>query len=570
MTKLILIAAAGMDWAGFDRETRCGALPRLGELRNRGFAGSITGAPAGEGLAAYASLATGVHPETHGVWSALEAWGGGLRPTGRASWRVAPLWARLEAAGLSTGGVGWPAIRPGSAWAGLHLDETFADPTGKTAADWSLPLNCAPAAAREKIASRRVHPTHVTAEMIRGFVPQLQEIDQSRPTLLPALALAMARAATHQAGAVWLLGDPAPDAVFVFHGLLAQVRASCDGRREPAYASAAKAAWLFLDSLVGRLADVAGPDALVLVVSPGWRGRAGVVLAAGPTAPSAPDFLGADLLDIAPTVLGFFGLQDPDLPGRALAPLRSKVSLALAPSPPPAERIEPDRELLRMAAADGCPRPSPAPAAWRSQKFAELGFMLLRRAPEAAEKATAEALRLDPDNVQSLRIRATALFALERAEELLELAEPLERMAPGRGWGALARGAHHVLRKERALAAPWLASAEGDPETETLLTVAAAWLMIESPDEAERVFKRVLEIDPANASAETGMALAAMGRRDFVSADLALRRAAAQDPGRVAIYQTMAKVYHATGRKDFAARAEKMARRLGPPAELPG
>jgi tetratricopeptide (TPR) repeat protein len=196
--------------------------------------------------------------------------------------------------------------------------------------------------------------------------------------------------------------------------------------------------------------------------------------------------------------------------------------------------------------------------------------MLLRRAPEAAEKATAEALRLDPDNVQSLRIRATALFALERAEELLELAEPLERMAPGRGWGALARGAHHVLRKERALAAPWLASAEGDPETETLLTVAAAWLMIESPDEAERVFKRVLEIDPANASAETGMALAAMGRRDFVSADLALRRAAAQDPGRVAIYQTMAKVYHATGRKDFAARAEKMARRLGPPAELPG
>ena len=76
------------------------------------------------------------------------------------------------------------------------------------------------------------------------------------------------------------------------------------------------------------------------------------------------------------------------------------------------------------------------------------------------------------------------------------------------------------------------------------------------PAQAKRVFKAVLEADPANASAEIGMALTAMGRRDFMSADLALRRGAVQDPGRVAIYKTMAEVFDATGSKDFAACAK--------------
>jgi hypothetical protein len=58
-------------------------------------------------------------------------------------------WKRLEAAGISTGSVGWPALRPGADWAGVHLDETFAEPNGKTAADWALPLSCASSDARE-------------------------------------------------------------------------------------------------------------------------------------------------------------------------------------------------------------------------------------------------------------------------------------------------------------------------------------------------------------------------------------------------------------------------------------
>jgi tetratricopeptide (TPR) repeat protein len=469
----------------------------------------------------------------------------------------------LQAAGISTGSVGWPAIRPGADWAGIHLDETFAEPSGKNAADWALPLSCAPPEVREEIVALRVHPTQITTDVILGFVPELAKIDQSRPTPLPALALAVARAATNQAGAVWLLNKSSPDAVFVFHGLLGQVRAASQGRADPAYSYATKAAWQFTDALIGRLAEVAGHDALVIVVSPGWRGSAGVVLAAGAGAQAAPEFLGADLLDIAPTVLGFFGLQASHLPGRALTSVRQKTPLKPAPSPPTPEPVQPDADLLRAAAEEGFPPPPPASPAWRAEGLAQLGFMLLRRTPEAAAKVTAEALKLNPDNVMALRVRATALFALERADELLETAEALERTAPDRGWSALARGAHYILRKEPALAAPWLTKAEADRDAETLLTVAAAWLIAKRSARAEGIFKRVREMDPANVSAEIGVAMTAMMRRDFLAAEAALKRAIDQDPGRAAIYQTLAQIYTDTGRRQEAERMTQIARRLG-------
>jgi tetratricopeptide (TPR) repeat protein len=442
------------------------------------------------------------------------------------------------------------------------VDETFADPSGKTAADWALPLWCAPPEVRHTIVAHRVHPTQITTDTILGFVPELNKIDQSRPTPLPALALAIARAATNQAAAVWMLSEPAPDAVFVFHGLLAQVRAASKGRPEPPYAYATKAAWRFTDGLLGRLVDVAGADALVLVVSPGWRGQAGVVLAAGPMARAAPDFLGANLLDVAPTVLEFFGLVDSDLPGRTLGPLRHNAPLTPAPSPPLAARAEPNADLLRLAAEEGHIPPRPASAAWQAQGLAELGFILLRRDPAATVKVTSDALRLDPNNVMALRMRATALFALQSTDELIEVAEALERVVPDRGWGALARGAYHVLRREFEHASPWLTKAEDDPEIETLLTVAAAWLITKRSVRAERLFKAVLKQDPGNVSAEIGLAITAMARQDFLTAEAGLKRAIARDPARAAIYQTLAQIYDATARQWEAQQMRKIARRL--------
>jgi len=77
--RLLLIGASGLDWAGFDAATRSGRLTELAALRARGVAGWLAGAPVSDGPAAWASIATGLHPEVHGVWREQEEWPGGRR-----------------------------------------------------------------------------------------------------------------------------------------------------------------------------------------------------------------------------------------------------------------------------------------------------------------------------------------------------------------------------------------------------------------------------------------------------------------------------------------------------------
>jgi len=200
--------------------------------------------------------------------------------------------------------------------------------------------------------------------------------------------------------------------------------------------------------------------------------------------------------------------------------------------------------------------------------LAELSQMMLDRRPAAAGDVAQAALRLNPGNVLALRIRVRAHVALAEAEPLPPLGDLLLQAAPDRGWGALAHGAYHVLRKERALAASWLTRAEADSDVGTLLTVAAVWLSMSRPASAARVFKAVLAIDPSNASAEIGLSMTALARRDFMSAEAGLLRALKTDPGRPAAYLQLAQTYARSGRKAEAGRAAAAALCLGAPPAM--
>jgi hypothetical protein len=561
MTRLLLIGASGLDWASLAAGLRSGGLPSLAELARRGAAGWLGAVPPRDGPAPWTSLATGCPPETHGVYRAEEAWSGGLRPISRASWSAPALWARLEAAGVSTGGVGWPAARPGAGWAGLHLDEDFAAASGRTGQDWALPRRCVPDAVRDTVRDLRVHPTDISPAMLKPLVPDMAGIEQVRDAGLPRLAVAMARAASLHAAAVWLLREPRPDAVFVHQLWLGEVRSCFERAPEGPYARVVQGAWRFLDGLVGRLAELAGPEALVILASPGWRSSPGVLLAAGPGVDGA-GFEGADLLDLAPTVLARFGLQS-ELPGRAIGALAPDGPREAAPSPEPEPPVEPDAALLRTAADAGFNPPPPVPPAWRAQGLAELSLMLLPRTPAAAGRVALAASRQDPANLMALCVRALSHIALEEPGPLPELGEALRQGAPERGWGALAQGAFHVLRGEPQQAAPWLTKAEIEPEPDTLIAVAAAWIAASRPADAERVFKSILARDPANASAEIGLAITSSARRDYVSAEEALQRALRSDPGPPAAYLQLAQLYVPTGRPGLAERAAASAQRLG-------
>jgi hypothetical protein len=562
MTRLLLIGVSGIDWAALLPRLKSGVVPNLQALQQRGRAGWLAAWPPSDGPSGWATMATGRPPEVHMVHRDQEAWSAGVRATSRASWNAPPLWARLSAAGISTGGVAWPASRPGAGWDGAHLDDSVAQPTGSGGTRWALPLHCAPAPLREAVRDLRVHPTDITAAMLRPLVPELPGMDQERDTGLPRLAIAMARAATIQAGAVFLLEQQRPEALFIHQPWLGEVCAAFGESKDGPFAGVVDGAWRFLDGLIGRLAALAGADCLVMLASPGLGQKPGALIAAGPHV-SPGELDGAGLLDIAPTVLAAFGLEDAALPGRALADLVAAGERRSAPSPPPAPAVAADAELMRIVTESGYGAPPPAAPEWRALGLAELAFMIVQRSPEAADELARAALAQAPGHPQALAARAIAQVALERPDELVELADALERAAPERRWGAMARGAFHVLKGEAAQARPWLQQAEAEPDPEILLNLAALWLAAHRPSDAERVFKAVLGKDPGNVSAEIGLAITASARRDFISAEEALQRALASDPGRPAVYLQLAQVYARTARYGQADQALGAARRLG-------
>jgi hypothetical protein len=407
--KLILVGLSGLDWKSFDARTSNGSLPKIAALRARGVCGKVRARGAQSEASDFATLATGVHPEAHRVWMAQEPWEGGVRPLSRASWRTAPLWARLAAAGVGAGSVAWPGSRPGASWPGTHIDDSLLEASAWDPVDWALPRAAAPMAARAALRDRRVHPTDISADILRGFVPALDRIDQSEDAMLPMLALAIAETATAQAAAAWLLTEaPGVSAAFIHHRWLQRIRTMFERARGPGQAEIVEGAWRFLDGLVSGLASLATPGARLLLVSPGWEGEPGVFLGLGQgleTSPAHPDI---ELVDIAPAVLAHFGLVDASLCGRAPPGLRLPTALRPAPTVEPDAPVIADPALIRQLAEAGVDLPPPASPAWRAMAEAALAAQVLDRAPKAAAEIARAALAIDPLQTEATRLLAAA------------------------------------------------------------------------------------------------------------------------------------------------------------------
>lgn len=557
--RIVLIGLAGVDWLALGGAMRRGLVPALSAMAEHGLLAPLrTSAPV-EGPPAWATLATGLFPETHGVIAADEAWTGGVRPASRASWAAPTLWERLEQAGIATASIGWPASAPGADWPGLHIDDSYARPTGRDWREWALPLHCALEAAREGLRALRVHPSDIDAASLLPFVPDLGTVDQERDPALARIALVVAEAATVQAGAAWLLQrTPAPQAIFIHHALMAGLRGRFDGSGKP-YQQVVESGWRFLDGLAARLAELAGAGAQVVLVSPGWKDKAGFLLAPGA---AARPIHGVAATDIAPTILSQFGLRDPALPGKPIPALAGTIERDLDPTVPRAV-ASPDADLLAALAAQGYSAPPPPPAKWRAARRTRFGTMLLPRAPERALEAADAALAIDPSDVEALSLKAYALIALEQPDGLGEIADTLDRIAPERPWGRMARGAYHALRGESAEAAPLLREAEQAADGPTRLRAGAAWLLLKQPGAATRAFRAALEVDPDNGSAEIGLSMAALLAHRPLDAELPLRHLLMREPGHAVAWAQLAMVLHRQGRAKEAAEAETISAQLG-------
>jgi tetratricopeptide (TPR) repeat protein len=542
--RVLLVGWDAADGKIVDALLAAGALPALHRMVAEGAIGELAGVGAPIAPLAWTTIATGVRPDRHGILAEVEpdAGAGGWRAVSARSRHAKALWNVATQAGLRSIVVGWAASHPAEPILGACVDERFAAITGPVEAAWPIAEGSVhPPELVETLAALRLHPSELRREELTAFVPALAEIDLAKDLRPLHLAECVARTVSLHAVATELLERQEWLFAAIRYPLLGHLAAAFLRCRPPRgegvpeadvarYGGVIDSAYVLLDGMLARLRELAGAETTVILVSEcgvragavggEWRRPAGLAAIAGPG--TRPDGLlhGASHLDLAPTVLALLGLPaGADLPGRVLSeafaapPTDRRIPswetlpgacgrLPAEPTPTPWEQHEAVRQLVALGYA-------PSDPATEARDAAVAALAELRRATvhlDAGEWRPAieplrRAIAARSGDLQARLMLATALIMAGGAGDLAECraladaaaADP--RLAPFaeaiRGLLASAEG-----RDADALAHFQTCERNAPPSAFVLDRLGWAYLRLRQLDDAERVFRRSLELEP--------------------------------------------------------------------------
>ena len=301
----------------------------------------------------WTSVATGKTADQHGILSALECdpMSGKLRLTRGSRRKTKAVWNIAMQAGLSAHVAGWYAATPAEPLNGSSITNEFVVPTGPVGTPWPI-LNGAihPEEIAGMAAELRLHPAEFHIRDLYGFMPSLAGIDPSKDERVAALADILAREISMHAIATSIMEKRAWNLLMIGWHALGRACARFMQYAPPrmahvseedfaAYAEVVNGIYRFSDMLLGRVLELAGPEATIMIVSPAayrtgaerpvspatqrlpaaWYRQFGVLCMAGPEI--VPDHLvhGTNALDVAPTILSALGLAPgADMPGHVI------------------------------------------------------------------------------------------------------------------------------------------------------------------------------------------------------------------------------------------------------------
>jgi len=542
----LVIGLRSVDWPSLHPHLDAGRMPNLLNLIERGASATLASARPLTREVLWTSLATGLLGDRHGVLWQIEIRpdNGGVQRTGRRSWRAPAFWELLEAEGIATACVNWPATSPADRWPGVHVDEAFAMPSGDSFENWALPEHClSPTALRQALSELRVHPTDPLHEELAALVPRFQEAVRAKNEQLTILATMLASTATVHAAATHIAALPDWDVLCVVYDLL-HIAKSAFRKEDGAgvFGGVVVQAHAFLDLMLGRLFELAGPDTAVTIVSPNglsWTSRGeprghprGILIATGPGIAADAMLPGAEAVDLAPTLLARYGLATAT-DGRVLtslvpsAPIRPAVLPTAAP-PDPATS-DPAEELLAEGYTD--PLKKEQVEAMRDAESLRLQHLGIARQSRGNHAAAAEAfeaaLQLYPDSPRALRRLAQCRALLGDFSACLPVGEALLTLEPASPWGHLLLGTCHAFMDHPDLVEPYLASAHelGAGIPAVLAQLGGIAMLRGRLGDAVTLFGEALILEPDRPDALFGLGAALEQQGDAVGAEQALRRA---------------------------------------------
>ena len=359
--RLLLVGWDSADWKIIHPLLDAGGLPGVARLVESGVSGNLATLEPQLSPMLWTSIATGKMAYHHGVpgFTEVDPGTGAVVPVSAATRKCLTLWEILGSRGLRSHVVSWFATHgeedhPGCVVSNMfcHVRNTRPD---QDPSEWVPPVPGTywPPELAEVMNDLRVSPHDIDPDdLIRLLVPGAATVDQSQDRRLWLLAEKLAEACSaHNAATHLLMTEPDWDFMAVYYRALDEVSHLFMPYHPPQmkgipdadfelYKQVVTGIYRLHDLFLCRLVELAGPDtAIVLVSDHGfhsdhlrpkftprvpagitvWHRPQGVFIASGPGFRRDELVHGARLLDVAPTILHWFGLPvGADMEGRVL------------------------------------------------------------------------------------------------------------------------------------------------------------------------------------------------------------------------------------------------------------
>lgn len=353
--KVLLIGWDAADWKVIKPLMDSGEMPTLKGLIENGVHGNIATMDPPFSPMLWTSIATGKRPKEHGILGFIEPdpGNGGVRPVSNMSRKVKAIWNILTQKGMKSNTVAWWPSNPAEPINGVMVSNLYQKAKGNVGDPWPmLPGTVHPKALTDTIAELRVHPQELTEQHILPFIPNAAKVDQEKDKRLFSMMKILSETASVHAAGTYLLEHTEWDFSAIYfdgidhfcHGFMKfhppKLHENIPDDMFENYKGVVRAGYKFHDMMLERQLQLAGEDAIVILMSdhgfhsdhlrpkripkepagPAYEHRHyGIICMTGPGIKKGHQIFGASLLDITPTLLTLFGLPiGQDMEGKPL------------------------------------------------------------------------------------------------------------------------------------------------------------------------------------------------------------------------------------------------------------